>query len=72
MPRAKRLLKTGPARELDRHVKWAPLVAVAQTVWCPGTEKKAACGPSPWLAGGEGGCHGGRSLFIGAAQARLN
>ena len=34
--------------ELDRHIQWAPLVAVAEKVWRAGAETKAACGPKPW------------------------
>jgi len=36
--------------ELDRHIQWAPLVAVAEKVWRTGADKKAACGPKPWDA----------------------
>jgi len=36
--------------ELDRHIQWEPLVAVAQKIWRAGAEKKAACGPKPWSA----------------------
>lgn len=36
--------------ELDRHIQWEPLVAVAQKVWRAGEERKAACGPKPWAA----------------------
>ncbi|MBP7142506.1 MAG: hypothetical protein KBA71_11410 [Opitutaceae bacterium] len=34
--------------ELDRHIQWEPLVAVAQKIWRAGAERKAACGPKPW------------------------
>ncbi|TAG27758.1 MAG: IS5 family transposase [Verrucomicrobia bacterium] len=34
--------------ELDRHIKWEPLVAVAEKIWRGCKEKKAACGPKPW------------------------
>lgn len=34
--------------ELDRHIQWAPLVAVAEKIWRAGADKKAACGPKPW------------------------
>jgi IS5 family transposase len=36
--------------ELDRHIQWAPLVAVAEKVWRARADKKAACGPKPWAA----------------------
>lgn len=36
--------------ELDRHIQWEPLVAVAQKIWRAGAEKKSACGPKPWSA----------------------
>ena len=34
--------------ELDRHIKWPQLVAVAEKIWRAGADKKAACGPKPW------------------------
>jgi IS5 family transposase len=34
--------------ELERHIKWGPLVEVADRIWRAGAEKKAACGPKPW------------------------
>jgi hypothetical protein len=34
--------------ELDSHIKWPQLVAVAEKIWRAGTDKKAACGPKPW------------------------
>ncbi len=36
--------------ELDRHIQWAPLVAVAENVWRAGADKKAACGQKLWSA----------------------
>lgn len=36
--------------ELERHIDWAPLVAVAERVWRAGAEKKASSGPKPWSA----------------------
>ncbi len=36
--------------ELDSHIVWPPLVAVAESIWRAGGEKKAACGPKPWPA----------------------
>jgi len=36
--------------ELDRHIQWAGLVAVAKKIWRAGAEKKAPCGPKPWDA----------------------
>jgi len=37
--------------ELDRHIQWAPLVAVAEKLWRAGADKKAACGAKPWDSG---------------------
>lgn len=36
--------------ELDRHITWAPLVAVAEKIWRAGSDKKATCGRKPWRA----------------------
>ena len=36
--------------ELAKHIRWEPLVAVAETIWRAGAEKKAPCGPKPWDA----------------------
>lgn len=35
---------------LDRHIKWEPLVEVAEKIWRAGEEKKAASGAKPWAA----------------------
>jgi IS5 family transposase len=34
--------------ELDRHIQWPRLVAVADKIWRAGADKKASCGPKPW------------------------
>jgi IS5 family transposase len=34
--------------ELDRHVQWPRLVAVAEKIWRAGADNKAPCGPKPW------------------------
>jgi IS5 family transposase len=36
--------------ELARHIRWAPLVEVAEKIWRAGADKKARCGPKPWSA----------------------
>ena len=34
--------------ELDRHIQWRRLVAVAEKILRAGADKKAFCGPKPW------------------------
>lgn len=34
--------------ELDKHIQWVPLVAVAEKIWRAGADKKAPCGAKPW------------------------
>ena len=34
--------------ELDKHIQWAPLVAVAEKIWRAGADQKASCGAKPW------------------------
>jgi IS5 family transposase len=36
--------------ELSKHIDWAPLVTVAESIWRAGADKKAPCGPKPWCA----------------------
>jgi IS5 family transposase len=36
--------------ELSKHIVWAPLVTVAESIWRAGADKKAPCGPKPWTA----------------------
>ena len=37
--------------ELAKHIRWEPLVVVAEKIWRAGADKKASCGPKPWDGG---------------------
>ena len=54
--------------ELDRHIQWKPLMAVAQKVWRAGAVRKAACGGAGLAA--EGRCDGGRQVRGGPSSAQ--